>query len=66
MGEINSPGKETRGVGKPISGKQDQGSNIDVKNYCEVNTGLGGSGAISTEMNTPIGKKPTGAKTGGL
>jgi hypothetical protein len=66
MGEINSPGPQRKEVGKPTSGRQDQGSGEDVMNYCDVNTGLGGSGAISTQMNTPLGKTPTGKKTGGL
>lgn len=64
--EISSPGtNHLTTIGGVPSGKQDKGE-VDIHPYCEVNTGKGGSGTISTEMNTPLGKTPTGAKTGGL
>lgn len=67
-GQINNPGpdKSFDPVGKTPTGRQDQGSNIDVENYAKVNTGKGGKTTISTEMECPIGKPPSGEKTGGL
>lgn len=53
-------------IGKTPTGKQDQGSNIDVKIYADVNTGKAGNTSISTLMDCPLGKVPTGKKDGGL
>lgn len=67
MSEINSPGPNNNAVGKPTSGSQDQGSNIDVTNFAKVNTGQGPSTVISSEFTCDLVKKiPTGEKTGGL
>ncbi len=64
--QLSSPGpKHLESVGKKPSGEQNQGSNIDVTNYAKVNTG-GPATTISTEMNCPIGKIPSGQKNGGL
>ncbi len=67
-GEIDSPGvNHLTSVGKTPSGKQDQGSNIDVTNYAKVNTGKGPNTVISTEFTCDLVKKiPSGEKTGGL
>jgi hypothetical protein len=65
--EIDSPGvNHYRTVGKTPTGKQDNGT-ADVKIYADVNTGKGPNTVISTEFGPcPIGKIPTGKKTGGL
>lgn len=64
--EISSPGtNHLTSVGKTPTGAQDKGA-ADVKLYTDVNTGKAGGTTISTEMNCPLGKTPTGAKTGGL
>lgn len=65
QGELSIPGPANKGVGKPTSGKQDQGSNVDVHNYCKVDT-KGPKTVISTEFECALGKIPTGEKTGGL
>jgi hypothetical protein len=64
--QLSSPGPSNASVAKPTSGKQDQGSNIDVTNYANVNVGKAGGTTISTQMNTPLGKIPTGGKDGSL
>lgn len=53
-------------IGKHPSGKQDQGSNIDVENFAKVNTGLGGKAPIDSLMDCPFGKIPDGTKRDGI
>lgn len=53
-------------IGKTPTGKQDQGSEVDVTNYAKVNTNLGGKEAISTEMRNIFGKVPSGEKRDGI
>lgn len=67
MSEISSPGPSNIAVGKQTSGKQDQGSNIDVTNYAKVNTGKAGSTPISSEFTCDlVTKVPSGEKQGKL
>lgn len=67
QGQIDSPGtNHLTSVGKTPTGAQNQGSNIDVKNYADLDTGKGPKTTIGTEMNCPLGKIPTGKKDGGL
>lgn len=65
--EWGRPGPKTSDnpIGKRPSGAQDQGSNITVDNYCDVDTGKG-KAPISGEMVNPLGNVPTGGRTGGL
>jgi hypothetical protein len=64
--QLSSPGKSTlESIGKKPTGAQTKGE-ADVKLYADVETGKGPATTISTEMDCPLGKVPTGAKTGGL
>lgn len=53
-------------LGKTPTGKQDQGSAIDVTNYAKVNEGLAGGTSISTLMDCPIGKVPKKGERDGI
>lgn len=66
MSQLNSPGPNNNAVGKPTSGKQDQGSNIDVKIYSDLPTNVGPKTPISTEFECAFGDVPTGKRTGGI
>ena len=63
--QLSRPGPNNNAVGKATNGSQVQGSEVDVKIYADVKTS-GPETVISTEFGCPIGKVPTGAKTGGL
>ena len=53
-------------IGKTPTGKQDQGSAIDVTNYAKLNEGLAGGTTISTEMDCPIGHVPKSDERDGI
>jgi len=53
-------------IGKQPSGKQDQGSAVDVTNFVKVNTNLGPKVPIDTHMVDPFGKIPSGEKRDGI